>query len=63
MRRRLFTILSALSLLLFVVVVVVLVAGVDRTWWTEDGIGYSVHTDRGLLRWNREECFSRESLG
>jgi hypothetical protein len=63
LRRRLFTIFLALSLLLFVAVCVLLVAGVDRNWWTEQGVGYSVMTDRGLLRWNRNECFSRESLG
>lgn len=62
-KRRLFTILSALSLLMFVGVVVLLLAGVDRQWWTEQGVGYAVHTDGGLLRWNRNECFSRESVG
>jgi len=63
MNRRLFTILSAVSLMLFIAVVVLPRVGVDHSWQEQGRIDYRVFGGPGRLRWSREEFFGRGALG
>jgi hypothetical protein len=63
MRSRLFSILAAVSLLLFLVVTVLPRLGLNWSWRQDSRIEYCfVSTSRGF-RWSREEFFRREELG